>query len=78
VAFAAAAVNAVGGGVAVSQASNHAGGSSTTMAAQGPGSGAPTDMAATLAKKLGVSQSKVEAAMQSMRPSGAGKPPSAS
>ena len=40
--------------------------------------GATTDMAATLAKKLGVSQSKVEAAMQSMRPSGAGKPPGAS
>ena len=35
----------------------------------------PQDMAASLAKALGVTEAKVQAAMEATRPSGGGQPP---
>jgi hypothetical protein len=67
-----AAVLAAAGGFAISQASSSGTSGSSALTAQAGGPGRP-DLSA-LAKDLGVSESKLQAAMQANRPAAGGAP----
>jgi len=61
---------ALAGGVVAGCGSDTATNSNGSGAAQGQEPGAPTDMAANLAKELGLSEAKVAAALKDMMPQG--------